>query len=202
MNTTKKLFSYKDNIYPLEIQWDKFVYSDLIIETEKVRNWCKEGCPNYNTNGGCPPFSPTVEELLGDKEFIFLTTKINIADINHVSSKEKSKLVEQVLCNFMDPLGYKVMELYAINFLNSGHCRGCKTCTINKGCSSPERRVNCITGIGIMLGEVIEKLFNSKLQWFTKDSEPEYIIKIMGFISEDKTQGLIEDLPSIIKNQL
>lgn len=194
MYKTKKLYAYNNQSFMLEVQYDEFSYDDLTIETDKVRNWCKEGCPNFNSNGGCPPFSPTAEELLSKKAFILLTTKLSVSDIALTDSMEKSKLGEKLLCDFMDSLGYSIKDSYGIEFLNPGHCRGCKPCSISTGCKNPDRRVYSITGIGIMLGDVIEKLFDTKLQWFTKDSEPEYIVKIMGFISDHRTQELLKAL--------
>lgn len=180
MNFEIKYFNYENQIYPLEVRWDVFKYSDLTLDINQVRKWCSEGCPHYDVNGGCPPYSPTAEELLKDKEFVLLTCKIETKYVNKLD--DKSKFIENLLCDYMDSLGYKIKESLGIEFLNPGHCRGCKECTIETGCKAPERRVYSITGVGIMLGDAIERLFNIPLQWFTKDSEPEYVTKIMAFL--------------------
>lgn len=197
---TIKLFNYAGENYPVEVQWNKYSYKDLIIDIEKVRGWCKEGCTNYGHNGGCPPYSPAADELMSHEDFILLTAKLHTANVHCDSSDEKSKLMEKLLCNFMDSLGYKVKEEFGIDFLNPGHCRGCKPCTIETGCKAPEKRVYSITGVGIMLSNAIEDLFQTKLQWFTKDSEPEHVIKIMGFLSGDSSNKLLNELEFIILN--
>lgn len=195
---TTKLYTYNEKQYPIELQWDKFNYEDLIIEIDQVRNWCREGCPNYNANGGCPPYSPTAEDILKNKDFILLTAKLQTVNIRTDTLEEKSKTIEKLLCSFMDSLGYKIKAEYDIDFLNPGHCRGCNSCSIETGCKAPHRRVYSITGVGIMLSDAIENLFSTKLQWFTKDTEPEYVIKIMCFMSNKATNKLLEKLEQII----
>lgn len=196
MNSQIKYFNYEDKVYPLEIKWDLFNYNDLTLNIEQVRKWCSEGCPHYNNNGGCPPYSPTAEDLLKDKEFVLLTCKIETKDVKLDKLDEKSKFIEKLLCDYMDSLGYKIKNSLCIDFLNPGHCRGCKECSIETGCKAPERRVYSITGMGIMLGDAIEKLFNTPLQWFTKDNEPQYVTKIMAFLGDG---SLISSLNSEIE---
>jgi len=198
MNTSIKNYEYEKVTYPLHIQWDVFKYEDLVLNINQVRTWCKEGCNNYNNNGGCPPFSPTAEDMLKDKEFILLTCKINSSSVTGVSWEEKSTLIENILRSYMDALGYKVKDLYGIDFLSPGYCRGCTTCTIHSKCNFPHRRAFCITGMGIMLGDVIEKLLHEKLQWSKDGSEPEYTLKIMGFISEKQSDLLSGELINLI----
>lgn len=199
MEKFEKVYSYEGRDYNIVSRWDVFVYEDLVLNIEQVRNWCREGCPNFDNNGGCPPFSPTADELLKGREFILLTSKVNVAELPYGSADEKSKFVEKLLCSFMDELGYKIKEKTGTNFLNPGHCRGCEECTIASGCKNPERRVFSITGMGIMLGDVIEKLFGEKLQWFSKDSEPKHIIKIMGFYKDNEIKTLNSSINSLIK---
>jgi predicted metal-binding protein len=199
MHNTLKNYLYDNNSYDLEIKWDSFNYKDLPLNIEQVRHWCKEGCPNYNTNGGCPPFSPTASDLLKDKSFILLVCKIKTCQVVVPSLKDKIDLTQKILCSFMESLGYTVSDLYNIDFLNAGHCTACDICTIHSGCKNPKKRIYCITGSGIMLGETIEKLFEEKLQWFTETEEPLHVIKIMGFLSGNKSSFLLDELNSIIK---
>jgi len=199
MNFVREYFIYDNEKYPLEIKWDIFKYEDLILNIDQVRTWCKEGCNNYNNNGGCPPFSPTSEELLKDKEFILLTCKIKTSDLKGFSWEEKSSSIETILRSFMDSIGYKIKDLYDIDFLSPGYCRGCSTCSIHTKCAVPARRAYCITGTGMMLGDVFEKLFNEKLQWFKDGHEPEYTFKIMGFVSDKQSSILCNELFTLIK---
>jgi len=99
----------------------------------------------------------------------------------------------------MDSLGYKISDLYNIDFLNAGYCSACDICTIHSGCKNPEKRVYCITGSGIMLGNALESLFEEKLQWFAGGVEPDEVIKIMGFLSREESSFLVEELNNIIK---
>lgn len=191
-------YEYEGKVYPLNLRWDKFRYDDLTVEIEKVRGWCKDGCPDYNKNGACPPYSPTVDKLLKDKDFLLLICKVptSFSDIeDHV---EKGTFLSDVAWSFSDKLGYKLMDSYGTDFLTPGQCQGCEICTIESGCKKPERRVYSITGTGIMLGDVMENLFHEKLQWFTKDFEPEYVTKIMTIISEDKTDFIYDNLESLL----
>ena len=199
MNASVKNYIYGNKTYPLYLKWDIFKYEDLVLNIDQVRTWCKEGCINYNNNGGCPPFSPTAENLLKDKKLILLTCKINTSDVKGSSWEEKSSYIENILRSYMDSIGYKVKALYGIDFLSPGYCRGCNSCSIHSNCSMPDRRTYCITGTGMMLGDVFEKLFNEKLQWFKDDREPEYTFKIMGFVSDKQSNILCNDLFTLIK---
>lgn len=181
------------------VKWDVFKYEDLVLNIDQVRTWCKEGCSNYNNNGGCPPFSPTAEELLKDKQFVLLICKINTNSVKASSWEGKSSVIENKLRNFMDSLGYNIKDLYNIDFLSAGYCRGCSTCAIQSKCAMPSRRSYCITGTGIMLGDVFERLFDEKLQWYKDGYEPEYMMKIMGFISGDQSDMLSKELFNLIK---
>lgn len=198
MQTALKNYEYENNNYNLEIKYDLFNYGDLPLNIEQVRQWCKEGCSNYNTNGGCPPFSPKASDALKDKTFILLFCKIKTSQVKVLSLQDKMDLIQKILYSFMNTLGYKVSDLYDIDFLNAGHCTACDICTIHSGCKNPEKRVYCITGLGIMLGDAIEKLFEEKLIWSTGGEEPPHIIKIMGFVSEGKSEFLLRKLRNIL----
>jgi predicted metal-binding protein len=199
MHTALKTYLYDNNYYDLKIKWDSFNYKDLPLNIAQVRDWCKEGCSNYNTNGGCPPFSPTASDLLKDKPFILLLCKIKTCEISAPTINDKVYLIQNILYSYMDSLGYKISDLYNIDFLNAGHCSACDICTIHSGCNNPEKRVYCITGSGIMLGEAIEKLFKEKLQWFAGGVEPDEVVKVMGFLSGEESSFLVEELNNIIK---
>lgn len=198
MNTVIEKHTYEKNSYDLEVKWDIFNYNDLTLNIHQVRQWCKEGCSNYNTSGGCPPFSPSADSLLKNKDFILLMCKIKTCQINTCSVENKIELIQNILYSFMDSLGYKIYKEYNIKFLNAGKCSGCNICTIHSDCKNPENRAYCITGLGIMLGDVIERLFHEKLQWYTGVKQPDQIIKIMGFISEEKSGLLLNALNSIL----
>jgi predicted metal-binding protein len=198
MKTALKNYVYENNNYNLEIKYDSFNYKELPVNIEKVRQWCKEGCSNYNTNGGCPPFSPTASDVLKDKTFILLFCKIKTSQVKASSLQDKMDLIQKILYSFVNALGYKVSDLYNIEFLNAGQCTACDICTIHSGCKNPIKRVHCITGLGIMLGDTIEKLFEEKLVWCTGNEEPLQITKIMGFVSEGKSSFLLKKLSEII----
>jgi predicted metal-binding protein len=198
MNTALKNYFYDNKSYDLEIKWGSFEYKDLPLNIDQVRQWCKEGCSNYNTNGGCPPFSPRASDLLKDQTFILLACKIKTCQVAASSLNDKINLVQNILYSFLNSLGYKISDLYNVDFLNAGQCSACETCTIHTGCKNSEKRVYCITGSGIMLGEVMEKLFEEKLQWFKGNQEPLHVIKIMGFLSGKESSFLIQELSSII----
>lgn len=198
MHIAFKSYLYNNNSYDLEIKWDSFEYKDLPLNIDQVRLWCKEGCSNYNTNGGCPPFSPIASDLFKDEPFILLICKIKTCQVAGSSAKDKFDLAQNIGYSFTDFLGHKVSDLYDIDFLSAGECNACDVCTIQSGCKNPKKRVYCITGSGILLGEVIENLFNEKLQWFTEKEEPLQAIKIMSFLSKGKNSFLLEKLESII----
>lgn len=200
MEREEKLFRYMGRKYPLSVNWDIFSYEDLVLNTDQVRKWCAEGCCNYNNNGGCPPFSPTAEKLLGDRKFILLMSKVRVKDLPKGTAVEIGNFADDLLCSFMIKLGYRVQEEIGTEFLNPGRCRGCDVCTIASGCKNLEKMAYCITGTGIMLGDVIENLFGEKLQWFTGSSEPEYIIKIMAFMQDGKLDGLKSSIHDFVGN--
>ncbi|SEF70291.1 Predicted metal-binding protein [Caloramator fervidus] len=176
----------------IELKFCEFKYDDLIIDVEKVRNLCKEGCPNYGINGGCPPFSPTADILLKNKKFILLIAKTKTKNF----SKERFAKTDTTLNKFLKGIGKYFKQKYAVEFLSPEHCTECKNCTIKEGCQNKDKRTISITGTGIVLSEVIEKLFNEKLEW-AKEKSPEKLIKIMCIISDKFTEKILSDLQNV-----
>jgi predicted metal-binding protein len=200
MNSLVHNYYYEGKVYPLTLMWDRFKYDDLVLNIDQVRQWCKEGCSNYNTNGGCPPYSPTAKEVLYGKEFILLACKVDLPFTEIDDKEKKAELINNMMCSFMDNLGYELKDKYGATFFTPGHCEACKECTIQTGCKNPNRRVYSITGLGIMLADTIEKLFGYKLQWFTKNSDPEYMLKIMAFIEYGENKINLNIIKKAIRN--
>jgi predicted metal-binding protein len=181
-------YTYNNQEYPLTLKWGSFKYDDLVLNIAQVRKWCEEGCPNFGNIGSCPPYSPTVDEILKDRDFTLLACKLYTKDVNVHPPQEKSKLMDNIIISFMEELGYRGRELSGTDFLTPGKCRGCSECTIESGCKSPAKRVYDITGVGIMLGDTIKKLFHEELQWFKENEEPEYIFRIMAFLPNKNSE--------------
>ncbi|MCX7903835.1 MAG: DUF2284 domain-containing protein [Caloramator sp.] len=180
----------------VEIKFGDFKYEDLVVDIERVRNYCREGCPNFGVNGGCPPFSPTADQLLKDKIFILAMGKIYTANY----SKDEFDEADKSLNRLLKSIGLFFKEKYGVEFLSPEHCTECDVCTIKTGCQKPDRRTISITGTGIMLSETIENLFGEKLEW-ANDMLPSKLIKIMCIISDKLTEKIIEELKNLsIKN--
>lgn len=182
----------------VEMKFGEFKYEDLVIDIERVRNYCREGCPNFDVNGGCPPFSPTANQLLKNKIFILVIGKIYTSNYSKYEFNEADKSLNRLLKS----IGLSFKEKYGIKFLSPEHCTECDVCTIKTGCQKPDRRTISITGTGIMLSETIENLFGEKLEWAI-DNPPSKLIKIMCIISDKLTEKIIEELKNLsIKNNL
>lgn len=182
----------------VEIKFGEYKYEDLVIDIERVRNYCREGCPNFGVNGGCPPFSPTANQLLKDKNFILVIGKINTTDY----TKDEFKEADKTLNKLLKSIGLMFKEKYGIEFLSPEHCTECDVCTIHEGCKKSDKRTISITGTGIMLSETIENLFHEKLEW-ANEKPPCKLIKIMCIISDNLTEKILEEFKNLsINNKL
>lgn len=175
-------YFYRDKLYQVTVKWRCCSYDDLAVDIEKVRGFCRDGCPDYNKNGGCPPFSPAADEIFKNRDFILLLSKVAATALLEDSSMALDT-GHSMLSEYMDKIGYRLRETAGIEFLSPGLCRGCPECTISSGCKNPGRRVYSITGTGIMLGDTLETLFDEKLQWLSENYRPDYIIKVMAFLT-------------------
>lgn len=57
--TGEKLTSVRYN----EVGWFATPTEPIVVKKEDYEKFCKEGCKNFGTNAGCPPFAPNFEHL-------------------------------------------------------------------------------------------------------------------------------------------
>lgn len=174
---------------PVRVSWQSFAATSLPQDIKQVRQLCADGCPYYHRNGGCPPWSPTIEEL-GKEDYITLL----VLSTDTVSNQALSVL-NGIIDSWMDDLGYAVLDTLGIGFLSAGPCRACPSCSIETGCQRPSRRVSSVTGVGLLLSDILEHHFMQPLRWTGNGQQPKQLTKVMGFLhSVQETVALSEFL--------
>ena len=95
------------------------------IATVETGMWtllkCKYGCTNYNQSLGCPPFTPTANEM---KE-VLKSYSVGIL----IQTKDDMLVINDTLLD----LEYLALELefFKAFALGAGRCRMCETCNLN-----------------------------------------------------------------------
>ncbi len=171
------------------VAWQSSTPAELPQDIERIRQLCADGCPHYNRNGGCPPWSPTIEALGKEHDLTLLAVSAK------ASTERPMADMNDAIDDWMDKLGYAVLDSLGVSFLSAGPCRACQTCTIETGCKDPNRRVSSITGVGLLLSDILEHHFQQPLQWSKGDQQPEHLTKVMGFLHKpEQTKALDEFL--------
>jgi predicted metal-binding protein len=187
--------------YPLELKYSIIPSNNIVHDYERITNYCKTGCKNFNNGGGCPPKAPMFSQIVNEFPYGYIICAI-------FSSKWKpQKVLESksqyihfrfqdiILSRFLTNLGYTIKEHIGsgIFFLNNGYCMGCgnKKCSFKSGegfCKNPQKRTFSLESTGVDVEATIAQLFNLKLQWYknTNYNEVQYMVKSIGLFADLK----------------
>jgi len=165
---------------------------------EEINGFC-ERCPKYGQYWSCPPHSFDPIELLS--EFKYASVVAIKIHLDHLDSKterleyynqQKRLLNEQILNS--EKMFSESMALI------SGNCWICEECTRMKGeaCILPEKQRYSLESLGFKLSDILQELFNEKLQW-TKGKTPDSLFTIKSMLSKKPIdqKRLIEQLSSV-----
>jgi len=182
--------------YPLELAYDSLPSKLISVNGLATTKACKIGCRLYGRNGGCPPLAPTFSEKWG-RHALFLYAKILTENyppkVLNGPYYTRWVFVETFLTALTNRIGRYLSSELDCYYLGSGHCVSCrpKKCSLKQGdpCKKPNARTYSLEATGILVTELMEKLFGIELKWWRpqeKDYIPEYMIKVIGLFREEK----------------
>jgi predicted metal-binding protein len=168
---------------PVEIL-TKEIPTGLVKTDHKATRKACESCGAFGKNWGCPPYSPRFERIAQDK-LLVVCAKIPVKSYPKtvLSSHSGIKMLfsETFLKPLTDKWGRALAESEHGMFLSSGNCRACRKCAKKEGkrCRSPERRTFSLEATGVLVTQLVEDVFGFPLQWWGRESTPEYMCKVV-----------------------
>lgn len=174
------------------------------IEKEKVKinlevfnKMCKEGCVNYAKKFSCPPFAPSFEKLVEDKEGLFVVLfKCNLKEIDS-TEYNKVRIANVVMKSKIEKLMRFLEKKFQTIYLSTGSCRLCKPCKlkIKEPCKYPEKKRYSLEAVGLDCDKLSQDLFGFPLLWYKDKRSPEYTCVICGLVCDKKdVKELMKDL--------
>lgn len=173
-----------------EIKTDKSLFDSM----------CKKGCRNFNNKYCCPPFAPEFQTIGSGFEYGYvLFHNIDLTPfppmyntvrmVNSVTKSLQRKLMD-ALRKELDNAGIKHLSLA------NGACRLCRSCSAKakEPCRYPGKMQFSMESTGIDVNSVVEKCFNSSLEWYSKDNFPRRQgVVSMILLNEKNTTILLDD---------
>ena len=172
------IFWKTDNghVYPIELYADELSRDEIIIDTKLTNEFCR-GCSNYGTGGGCPPYVPSADKVLGNyTNFYMIGLRFHY---QYASEKQLIPRTWLYLVTFFDRtisriaenLGSTLQRRCEGSFLSTGNCRSCgsKKCSFNLGfraCVNPTKRRYSSESLGIRLDQIMMQTYDEPLYWF------------------------------------
>lgn len=195
--------------YPLELKNSMIRSNEIISDYDRVTNYCKTGCKNYNTGGGCPPKAPNFIQIAEDFPYGYIICAILSSEWKSQKVKESTsqyihfRSQDVILSNFLTNLGYTVKDCIGsgIFFLNNGYCMGCgnKKCNFKNEegfCANPPKRTFSLEATGVDVEATVANIFDVKLQWYKNNNynEVQYMVKSIGlFVDSKEKQTLMNE---------
>ncbi|MFH1982909.1 MAG: DUF2284 domain-containing protein [Pseudomonadota bacterium] len=196
--------------YPIEIGIAKRLKETVPVNKIKTTEACIKGCKLFGRNGGCPPFSPEFSSLHGNN-ILILYAKMKTIDfpekVIHGPYYSRWVFVE----TFMTPLTNRLGKFIAAQldgyFLSSGHCSTCrpKKCSVKLGnnCCDPKHRTYSLESTGVIVTELVEKVFGIELEWWDPKNNkiiPNHMMKIVGVLV--KNEFSLEAINTIVREAI
>ncbi len=151
---------------------------------EEIFGHCK-GCPSYGKNWSCPPHNFTVMEYIEKYKTAYIVgVKVALegfkqkeAAIDHYY--ECRRLANRSLLKYEETLSASVALL-------GGHCDICDSCTreVSAECNFPQKKRHSLESLGFKVSDIIEDLFDDKLQW-DKGKTPDSLYIVLGVLSNE-----------------
>lgn len=190
------------NEYVLDFEVKLIKTSDLIYDPQKIRDYCKNGCNNFGKSGGCPPFSPLLEEIHNSSDNVWLIKAL--FDSKYKPEKVKTsnniaihwKFQDVILARSLNTIAKTLKNNNYGTYLGTGYCLGCpgKKCSFKIGekiCRNPKNRTFSMESTGIDVVKTVKKVFNQNMYWYSKGKiNVPYMIKCLAFFPNKDINNL------------
>jgi len=176
-------------VYPIEVYRFTLNTGEVPVDKAAMAQYCREGCPSYNRNGACPPFSPDFQALsrqyrLATVVYIRLEAAHYPVRIVKGHPRTSWKYTESFLPAFLRRQVLQQARQLDGFPLTAGHCTGCRTCNFNgedKRCLKPEARTYSLGGCGVKVAELMERHSDWPLRWWNAaagEEAPPYQLRV------------------------
>lgn len=199
--------THNGNHYPLELKCSLIPSNELVYDYDRITNFCKTGCKNFNNGGGCPPKAPRFSQIAKEFPYGYIVCAVFSSKWKPQKVKESTtsyihfRFQDNILSRFLTNLGYTVRDYIGsgVFFLNNGYCMGCgnKKCGFKSGegfCKNPPKRTFSLEATGVDVEATLANIFNLKLQWYKNNNynEVQFMAKSIGlFVDSKEKQKLI-----------
>lgn len=152
---------------------------------KEIRRHCKN-CPRYDMNWSCPPHDFNITDYIER----YRTAYVIGVKVSLTGFKQKSAAMDYYYdCRHLINqrlLGYEEEDSGSITLIG-GHCDLCDNCTreVSLKCNYPDKKRHSLESLGFKVSEIIEDLFNDKLQW-DKGQTPDSLYIVLGILSNAK----------------
>ena len=157
-------------------------YTSRFVSPETFLAAC-QACPNYGCCWSCPPYDFDVLDYWQRYSRLqLLVLKVPTAGL---SPEEVGRQLAQA----RQELDTRLRELEQAHSgsvaLQSGRCLLCERCarTSGEACRHPQRLRYSIESLGGDVSATLQELLGVELQWYSKDSSPDYLVQAGGLLS-------------------
>lgn len=179
----------KPATYPIEVHRFTVSSDEVPVDKATMAQYCEEGCPSYDRNGACPPFSPDFQVLSRQYRLatvVYIKLEAAFYPVRMVKGRPRTswKYTESFLPAFLRRQVLQTSRQLNGFPLTAGHCTGCRPCGFAgdaKYCLKPESRTYSLGGCGVKVAELMEQYSDSPLLWWNpaeKDKPPPYQLRV------------------------
>ena len=151
---------------------------------EEITGYCK-GCPRYEKNWSCPPHNFNVIDYIEQYKMAYaIGVKVSLAGFSKKADSmnyyyDCRRSINRRLLQYETEISYSKV-------LIGGHCDLCENCTraISLECNFPDKQRHSLESLGFKVSEIIEDLFDDKLQW-NKGKTPDNLYIVLGLLSKE-----------------
>lgn len=171
----------------------KNIYSLRAIPMESLKKYYKpeeiegncQNCPSYGRNWSCPPHDFSVMDYMEKYNTAYIVgVKISLEGFHQKEAAIDYYYKCRHLAN-RSLLRYEE-EIADSAALLGGHCDLCDSCTreVSAECNHPQKKRHSLESLGFKVSEIIEELFDDKLQW-DRGKTPDSLYIVLGVLSNE-----------------
>jgi predicted metal-binding protein len=163
---------------------------DLINLEDKIKfdAMCVSGCPNYEKKWSCPPYAPAYRHFIATWKYLYIfymqieTNQFMYIKNDYLKIKAANNILKSKADNYLRKMASKYGK-----YISTGSCRLCKPCKrkFDQPCVNSKRMTYSYEAMGIDVGILVEKYFNSKLLWYKRGQLPDYTSIVCGILSNE-----------------
>lgn len=205
----------KEVVKHYEVGWFAISTDDVPFEKGVFEKFCVQGCKNFSTNGGCPPFAPSFNKL--KKQYcngVVVWTRViqeHMPQSYFDGNNRNFFLLLSYLLNTLPGIpGYLRKNLFdlwgADSYLGESKCKVCGNyCSFRDGdklCKFPQKRVFSLESTGVDV-DLLMRIGAFPLYWYARGqllSSVPYSTKVVMYLFREELpeRDFTEDLVNVL----